>query len=853
MSELSSTCSSCNKNFKTRTSLLRHQRSGKNCKSPSLKRKNDAANDVNLHDKKPWKYIKLEEAEIPEFGTYLLKKKTALKDHLLSYEILNVSSEVTIENFFKSIDHIIFKLISSIVLRNNCVKVNFVLCCTYINIDSEITERCFKTKNVVVLQTTDFNELLYNTVLKLLREADESSAKGSGWSMYSIDYLKVNLNKCFFMGGGCFLELPKFIKNKKAVVNPKIADSRCFLYSILAFFINTNYNRKKCYEKYEKLYDWTGISFPTNLNEIKGFEKRNNVSVNLYSINERNKIYPMRISNIINPDRHHDLLYLKSENGKGHFSCIKNLESLVSKQINKSNGKKLICRRCFSHFYKSKDLLMHNRNCEVHKYTRIEMPKVDQHGVKPHIKFKNIQHQLKVKFVAYCDIESMLLPLHSCRNNPELSHTQPTHLHQAIAFCFYVCSSLPDKILRQFKIPLKPIRYVGADAMKKFITCCENIAKRVSQCYKLNIPMPKFNLLQELQFASEISCGVCGETLKPGDKRCREHDHSTGQYRYLIHDRCNLIFRNPTFLPIYLHNNMYYDSKFIIPELFSSPGGVNVIPHSIENYLCYNKQIGDISLRFLDTFRFLSTSLENLVSYLPPDAFKIIEKFFGNKTNLLLSKGVFPYDYISSIDILKENKLPAIESFYNSLIEENISKESYLHACEVWDKFKVKNLLEYLKLYVTSDTLQLACVYQNFREICMNNFNLDPVWYYSAPGLSFDAALSITKIRLELLTDYEMLLFIERSIRGGMNFCNTKKAVAKNSYLDPNHSGPSNFILYFDVNGLYSHSMKLFLPTSNFRWANVKRFTAEYILNLKDDSSRGYFLEVDMEYHKKTA
>ena len=126
-----------------------------------------------------------------------------------------------------------------------------------------------------------------------------------------------------------------------------------------------------------------------------------------------------------------------------------------------------------------------------------------------------------------------------------------------------------------------------------------------------------------------------------------------------------------------------------------------------------------------------------------------------NKFILLLRKGVYPYEYMDSWEKFDENTLPHKEGFYSNLYLQDISDKDYTHAQKVWDVFKIKNLGEYHDLYVQTDTLLLADVFENFRNMCLNIYELDPVCFVSAPGLAWQACLKKTEVKLELLTDYD--------------------------------------------------------------------------------------------------
>ena len=137
-----------------------------------------------------------------------------------------------------------------------------------------------------------------------------------------------------------------------------------------------------------------------------------------------------------------------------------------------------------------------------------------------------------------------------------------------------------------------------------------------------------------------------------------------------------------------------------------------------------------------------------------------------NKFVLLVRKGVYPYEYIDSWEKFNETTLPPKKDFYSNLNLEDISDENYAHAQKVWEVFKIKYLGEYHDLYVQSDTLLLADVYENFRNMCLENYQLDPVYFVSAPRLAWQACLKKAGVELELLADIDMLLMIEKRTRG---------------------------------------------------------------------------------------
>ena len=218
----------------------------------------------------------------------------------------------------------------------------------------------------------------------------------------------------------------------------------------------------------------------------------------------------------------------------------------------------------------------------------------------------------------------------------------------------------------------------------------------------------------------------------------------------------------------------------------------------------------------------------------------------------MLRKGVYPYEYADTSEKFSKISLPSKEDFYSNLNMEDISDIDYRHANNVFKIFKLENLGDYHDLYVQSDTLLLADVFNNFRDTCLKEYELDPAHFLSLPGLAWQACFKKTNIELELLTDYDMLLMVEEGIRGGICHSIHRYAKANNKYMKNYDKNEESFyIQYLDANNLYGWAMSKKLPVNEFKWLDSNKINEEFIKNYNENDKKGYILEVDVKYLKK--
>ncbi|XP_050452135.1 uncharacterized protein LOC126851837 [Cataglyphis hispanica] len=547
-------------------------------------------------------------------------------------------------------------------------------------------------------------------------------------------------------------------------------------------------------------------------------------------------------------ENHVNLLYLSDmtrRDNATHFAWIKNLSRLVGSQLSARGHKAHICDRCMHYFRTSDKLSAHSEDCERMNECAIVLPTEEDKS----LNFSNYERKERVPFVVYADLECAL-EREKERRTPNASIVQR---HKAHSVGYYARCAFDDarSMYRAYR---------GESCVSWFVRELRDLAFRARDILNTVAPMAPLTADERERFRDATSCHVCERPFESKDARVRDHCHLTGRYRGPAHSSCNLNYKETYVISVFFHNLSGYDAHFIVRDVANAfPGSVELLPLMKESYVSFTKSVDEASgegerrvkLRFVDSFKFLNASFEKLASYLDKSELKIARSEFPDLDDadfeLIARKGVFPYEYVDDIDKLRETRLPPREAFYSSLTGDTVSDSDYERATQVWERFRIETLGEYSDLYLKSDVLLLADVFENFRDACMRSYGLDPAHYYTLPGYTWDAMLKYTGVRFELLTDIDMVLFVERGIRGGLSQCSNRYARANNKYVQSyNPSEPSSYLMYFDVNNLYGWAMCQSLPYEDFRW--IEDVTSIDLMSVTPDSPIGYILEVDLAY-----
>ena len=762
----------------------------------------------------------------------------------------------------------------------------------------------FNSTTDLIINETDIKLSLQASQQQILNKIAQWISEGSGWTIQSIENHYINIVNYQPFKGSSYINLPQELKNNKSLINLQNKDNECFRWCHIRH-LNPQEKDPHRIKKMDKAYidklNYTGIEFPVTVKQINKIEKQNNICINLFGYEEKQK-FPIYISKEKFIDHMELLLITEGENN--HYVLIKDFNKFMYNQT-KHEHRKYFCMHCLQCFSREDVLTEHKNNCIlINGKQAIQMPE------KGHIvNFKNYYKQLPVPFVIYADFEAITEKVLGCQPNTEKSYTDAYQKHTDCGYGYKVVCCYDNEYTKPVQI------YRGENAVYKFM---ENMLEEVNWCKSkmkkhFNKPL-KMTKENKRDFKKATKCYICDKPYNNNDIRVRDHCHITGEFRGSAHQDCNLKLRiNPDKIkiPVIFHNLRGYDSHFImqqigkiaIEHIYKNKRGeecqmdINAIPNNMEKYMAF--MLGK-HLVFLDSFQFMNSSLDMLVSNITKcgmcetckpekclkqaikdkgfviqhktsfpcgeckncknsnktcinpnyDNLKYTSKEFkGEKLKLMAQKGVYPYDYMDSFDKFHKTKLPMKEEFHSILSNEHITDKQYDHAQNVWKTFNLKTMGDYHDLYLKSDILLLADVFENFRVTCLQYYKLDPCHYFTSPGLAWDAMLKMTNVKLELLTDIDMFQFIEKGMRGGTSYIANRYGKANNKYMKKyDEKEPSKYIMYLDANNLYGWAMSQYLPTDGFKWLSQKKIDKINLGTYTDDSKKGLILEVDLEY-----
>jgi len=687
---------------------------------------------------------------------------------------------------------------------------------------------------------------------------DDFIRSGSNWRFSRAMAFDIEIAAIKPVRGGCnSLTSPK-LKGMRNLYSPNSQGNKCFLYCLAYFLlfglavnksltIQDNWKIKKRVRS----FNVKGISFPISTTDIKKFLRKNenlNLRINILYRTVDDQIFPLEYG-IGNGTRTINLLLLETSSG-GHYMLVTNVDSYLRKQYKYGNKKKtyqntFFCLNCLNNFYSLKSRDKHLEICSLNR-ARIEM--TPQKGENT-VKFKNFERKHMLEYIAYLDFECVLpdvrLKCEDCRSlkcKCDASFTDEVNKQLPICYSFVILGENSQIIHEK--------THAGSNAHLHFIRhLLVQERKWIDELLNVNRPLIKTRDSERDFYKSKL-CYICETPFSQNVIKVRDHSHYTGQYLGAACQQCNLRRRIPRKLKIFVHNCAKYDMHFIIKGLSHFRNAIrnlNVLPYNGENFRCLKFNC----FEFVDTLAFLQASLSQLTAdlRLSNHEYAILKQtrlckvngdFNLKRFNMVLEKSFFPYEYCTSLARMKSTVyLPKVSDFYSRLSEKTISKIDHNFAKSVWKEFRCKNLVDYAKLYCKIDTILLAEVFQAFREKMHEFSGLDPAHYISLPAFGYDTMLLITKAKIELPTDIDIVHFLERAKRGGVSFINTR-------HLTNDKEGE---VLYWDFNNLYGLCQAYQLPICQFDWL-AKSEIQNFDFYQDSAGDYGYFIECDLRYPK---
>ena len=569
---------------------------------------------------------------------------------------------------------------------------------------AKTTEAYFRSDVMTILSAHAIDEAMQKAFAAIEKRIEKWTREGSGWTVTKVLNVHLDFAKYTLLKGSSYLDLPDKLKSKKAIINVKNNDQQCLKWALLSALHPIDHgshpDRVSKYKQYENELNFAGVGFPVTLKDIPKVEKQNSLAINVFGYSESAGIHPLYITKDNDKSPINLLLITKVTDGKtnSHYTWIKDFNRLCFDQT-RHKERKHFCLRCISPHSSERTLQDHMIYCRGVDAPPCHavFPEVDKDGSPPTIQFKNIQHLMKAPYVIYADTESIIKPA----DNPNTDkNTTQTSEHIPCSFAYTVVRS--DGRVMSEKL------YRGEDCMDVFFDWLDLDLAEIREDLKNERPLAMTHRDWAIHSAAD-KCWICGGDFKPyeqGDTeglwKVRDHDHLTGKYRGPAHSKCNLSLRIDPYhtpIPVFFHNLKNYDSHHLISAIGRTEekktavtdkncepimrkdregkdtdkpvtvteGGISAIVQNMEKLISFSWG----QFRFVDSFAFLSSSLDRLVTNTPKKNLRITggvyfclglrrpeRELMDKKFDLVTRKGVYPYEYMDSMERFDETELP---------------------------------------------------------------------------------------------------------------------------------------------------------------------------------------------------
>ena len=416
--------------------------------------------------------------------------------------------------------------------------------------DEELIELAFNSRMTNVHNLSEVEEIVDEMINHMKELVENPALLNSRFVFDEVLFTNIDFHQLNLMRGSSYIPLPQWLANKKAIITPRDEDQECSKWAVIAASrwgeIGKASQRVSNLKKYELDFDWSGIKFPVSIKDIKGFEAKNKISINLLAT-EGKEIYICRKGG--NYNRSIDLMILY-----GHYIVIKSLSRLLSSKNSKHKGKEYFCMNCLQGFQQGTSRDKHRNYCLDNESVKDEMP--NKQSI---LESCDGQYQFKVPFAMYVDFESLLEQIQGSSKDPSGPWTTVKNIHIPSSWCIY-------SEFAYGKVENPVTLYRGKDCIKKF---CDHIIGEACRLYHAfpERPMTPLTPKEIEKHKKSKKCHICFRPFTEKNPNVRDHCHYTGRYRGAAHRNCNLQYKIPSYIPIIFHNLSGYDTHLFIRPL----------------------------------------------------------------------------------------------------------------------------------------------------------------------------------------------------------------------------------------------------------------------------------------------
>ena len=601
------------------------------------------------------------------------------------------------------------------------------------DVPSEESNHYIGVDIINILTRLQLNDI--DIMTELDNEIETRDMEGSGWNVQGINHLKIYFHKTNPINGQTYVKFPI---RSNAILNIQNIDTYCFLWSILASIhpVNKDPQRVSKYIPYQNELNITDIDFSNGMKitDIDKFEKLNNqLSINVFEYTEDedndNKLVPLYISKNVENRRSIDLILYKN-----HYILLKKLHVFIGKPDNS-----FVCRNCLSSYTVQSKLITHKKLCG-NKNKSVYIPSKETH-----VKWNKYYQKMPIYSIIIADFEARNEPI----NNQDNVTSKTIDICKQIPCCngLYVINKIND-------MPIKMDYYkstFGDNNVKWFLDKINNIEFQMSEFFKQNLK-PKITIKSEKSFLKANICWLCDINFVNINEKVRHYCKMTGRYLGASHQTCidyiNKVMLHK-FIPVLYHKFSKYDNHMFFNELINSKvekKNLSVIPRTNEEYMSVNYSC----IRFLDSMRFLTDSLEKLTESLKDIDYIHLKKHFPDHWKLLKNKLAYPYEFYKTLEDYEkpiDELLKADKEAYFSKTKNKIPNQNEIDRTnEIIRLFDIRNGRELTELYCKADVILLADIFEKFIEVSKTEFGINPLYHISLPGTTWSNGLKYTKI-----------------------------------------------------------------------------------------------------------